>query len=153
MRPAELPAYSYKEDASVPLFDDAGIVLVMDGDCALCSAAARRIACWDHADEVRIATVASPLGAALLAHYRLDPEDPATWLLLHGGRAHGSLEAMLYLFPRLKRWLWPLRVLGLLPYGVQDWLYGLVARNRYRIWGRGDMCALPDAALKKRLIT
>lgn len=152
MRPAERSAYSFRDDVRVPAFDDAGIVLVMDGDCALCSGAARRIARWDSAERVKIATAQSELGASLLEHYGFSPRDPSSWLMLEQGRARGSLDAIVAFFPRLRWWLWPMRVLRLLPRGLQDALYGLLARNRYRIAGKGDLCALPDAALRKRLI-
>ena len=40
-----------------------------------------------------------------------------------------------------------------LPRPVRDWLYRRIARNRYAIFGRTQMCASPDAALKQRLLT
>lgn len=151
MRPAPKPRYSYRADASVPEFDDHGIVLVMDGDCALCSGAARRIARWDRRGEVRIATALSPLGRGLLEHYALSPDDPTSWLLLENGAARGSLDAMIHLFPRLRRGFAPMKLLRILPPRLQDAIYGVIARNRYRA-GRADLCALPDAALQERLI-
>jgi len=42
--------------------------------------------------------------------------------------------------------------LRLLPRTVQDWLYRIVARNRYRLFGRTNMCAIPDPGLLARLI-
>ncbi|KCV81238.1 thiol-disulfide oxidoreductase DCC [Actibacterium atlanticum] len=152
MHPAPRPAYSYKDDPNVPGFDDSRMVLVMDGHCALCSAAARRIARLDRNDTVRIAPAQSALGQALLAHYKLSPEDPETWLTLSEGRARGSLNAMIHLFTRLSAWAAPIRLINVLPRGVQDWLYARIARNRYRLFGRSDLCAMPDPALRARLL-
>ena len=42
--------------------------------------------------------------------------------------------------------------IGLLPVAAQDWLYARLARNRYAIFGRDDLCALPDKALRQRLV-
>ena len=36
---------------------------------------------------------------------------------------------------------------------AKTWLYRRIARNRYAIFGRAQMCAIPDAALKQRLLT
>lgn len=152
MRPIQTSPFSWRQDPSVPAFDDSRIILVMDGECALCSAAARRIAALDHADKVRITTVQSDLGRALLSHFKLDPTDPATWLMLTDGRAHGSLDAMVALFPRLHWAFRPMRVLRVLPLGLQDWIYARIARNRYAVFGRGDLCALPDPSLRRKLI-
>jgi len=44
-------------------------------------------------------------------------------------------------------------VLRILPRPVQDWLYRPLSRNRYRLFGRTDMCAVPDAGLKRRLLS
>lgn len=151
MRPAKRPRFSYRDDPQVPAFDEGGILLVMDGDCALCSGAARRIARWDRAEQVRICTATHPLGQALLAHYALSPEDPTSWLMLQDGQARGSLEAILCLLPQLRPGFVPVRLLRLVPLGLQDWIYARIARNRYR-FGKTQMCALPDAALQRRLI-
>lgn len=45
-----------------------------------------------------------------------------------------------------------LQPLRLLPRTLQDWLYRRLARNRYRLFGRNDMCAIPDPALRARLM-
>ena len=48
----------------------------------------------------------------------------------------------------------PGRLLGfmrVLPRPAREWLYRRIAHNRYR-FGRTDMCTLPDAALRARLL-
>lgn len=152
MRPCPKPPRSYASDPAVPPFDESRVLLVMDGGCALCSAAARRIARWDEGDRIRIATATSPLGRSLLEHYGLDPDDPATWLMVEEGRASGSLDAVIRIGMRLRWWLAPLALFRLLPGAARDWLYARIARNRYAVFGRGDLCALPDEALRRRLI-
>ena len=152
MRPAPRKPFSWKKDPAVPPFDEGRILLVMDGECALCSAAARWIAARDEGDRVRITPCASPLGTALLRHYGFDPADPGSWLMLEAGRAHGSLDAMLLLGARLRPWLRVFGVARLLPVPAQDWLYARLARNRYALFGKGDLCALPTEALRRRLV-
>ncbi len=150
MRLAVGKAYSYEKFGWV---DRKRVLLVMDADCALCSKAARFIAEHDPDDMVRITTAQGSLGRSLLAHYGMAPDDPESWLLIEKGQAFGSLEAILMLGPRL-HWafavLWPLRAL---PRVAQDWLYARIACNRYAVFGRGDLCALPSDALKRRLVT
>lgn len=145
-------AYSYKNDAAVPDFDDSGPITVMDGNCALCSTGARLIARFDAAQEFRICRSQSPLGHALLTHYDMSPDDPETWLYLVDGQAHSSLNAMILAGARLGGVGLMLQPLRLMPRTVQDWLYRRIARNRYRMFGRSDICAIPDPALQKRLM-
>jgi len=145
-------AYSYRADAAVPDFDDRHAIVFMDGDCALCSGAARAIAHADRRNEVRIATVQSALGRAVLTHYGLDADDPETWLYLEEGRAYVSLDGVTRLASRLGGRIRIFTLFRVLPRSARDWLYRRIARNRYRIFGRADLCALPDDAVRARLI-
>ncbi len=87
---ADLPereAYSSRDDPDVPSTTDTGPIAVMDGDCALCSWGARRIAQLDGCGAFRICPICSPTGSALVEHFGLAPVDPETWLFLEDGRA------------------------------------------------------------------
>lgn len=145
--------YSYRSDDRVPSFPDDGPCVVMDGECALCSRGAQWIANNDSDGVFRIATMQSPLGSALLTHYGMDPRDPTSWLYLDNGEAFTSMDAIIRVGRRLGG-LWKgLVLLRVLPTTLQHWLYRLVATNRYRIWGKGDLCTLPSQEIRKRLIT
>ncbi|MEO1192505.1 MAG: DCC1-like thiol-disulfide oxidoreductase family protein [Pseudomonadota bacterium] len=149
---AQTAPYSYRQDVAVPNFDDSGPVTFMDGDCALCSRGARVIARLDRRQAFKICPTQSPLGQAMLRHYGLDPEDPESWLFLDQGQAYSSLDAMVRVGARLGGLGWALQPLRLLPRGLQDWLYRRIARNRYRLFGKTDICSLPDPALRARLL-
>lgn len=144
--------FSYRQDVSVPDFDDSGPVTVVDGDCALCTIGARLIARFDQAAEFRICPTQTELGSALLRHYGLNADDPESWLYIIDGSAFTSLDGMIRAGARVGGAGWLLQPLRLLPRLVQDWLYLKIARNRYRLFGRTEMCAVPDAALRARLI-
>ena len=152
VHPIQREPYSWRTDESVPDFDDKGPLVVMDGDCALCSVGARMIARLDRRKEFRICRAQSALGRALLCHLGLHSHDPDTWLLLSAGRAHGSFDAVILVGRRLGGVGWLLQPLRLLPCAWRDWLYRCLARNRYRIFGRTDLCDIPDPALRERVI-
>lgn len=143
-------AFSYRDDPTVPRFDDAHALVVMDGECALCSRGARMIAARDQKSEFHITTAQGPLGRALLVHYGLNPDDPESWLYLTHGEAFHSLDAIIRVGRRIGGPMRLWSVFAPLPRGAQDWLYRRIARNRYQ-FGRADMCSLPDPALKARL--
>lgn len=94
----------------------------------------------------------TPLGAALLRHYGLDPQDPTSWLFLDNGKPYFDFEAVLRACRTFGGWARLLFVLRVLPRPARNWLYKKLAQNRYRIFGRGDMCALPDPDFQKRLL-
>lgn len=148
----ERTAYSYREDAAVPRFDDGGPVAVMDGDCALCSWGARTIARLDRDESFRICPVQSGPGDALVRHYGLDPGDPETWLFLEHGRAWTGMEAIIRIGERLGGAGRVATAMRVFPRPIREWLYRRIARNRHR-FGRSDMCAIPDERLRRRLMT
>lgn len=144
--------FSYRDDPAVPPFDDHGPIAFMDGGCALCTTGARLIARFDRAREIRICPIQTPLGCAVLTHYGIAPGDPETWLYLEDGAAYTSIDAMIRVGSRIGGWGKALGVLRVLPRPVQDWFYRRIARNRYRLFGRTDMCAVPDPDLRARLM-
>ena len=128
------------------------IIAVMDGDCALCCRGARWIAQQDRQDQVRIATVQSDIGARLMAEHGIDPYDPVSWLVVDDGKPFTALEATLHLAKTFGGWNTILLALYALPRPVRTWSYHLIARNRYRVFGRAKMCDLPDPKLRAKLI-
>jgi len=153
MRLIEQDPYSYRALPGLADLPDEGPMAVMDAQCGLCARGARWIARNDKAGEFRILPMQSEKGASLLRHYGLDPEDPLSWLLIVDGRGYTSLDAVIRTGARLGGVWKGLGVLRLLPRHLQDSLYGLVARNRYKVMGRADLCALPDADVQERLVT
>lgn len=145
-------AYSYRDDPSVPEFDDRGPITFMDGDCVLCTTGARLIARFDGTQEFKICPVQSTLGQAVLRHFGVDAGSPETWLYLVDGRAYTSIDAMIRVGKRIGGWGLILLPLRLVPGPVLDWIYRRIARNRYRVFGRTDMCAAADQNLRNRLI-
>jgi predicted DCC family thiol-disulfide oxidoreductase YuxK len=144
--------HSYLGDPSVPGFSAGPVFTVMDARCSLCARGAAWIARHDRAQEFTIIPLQSEVGRALMVHYGLDPADPASWLYVEDGRAFASLDAFVRVGRRLGGVWRGLRILGVLPRVVRDTLYRLVARNRYRLFGTTDLCALPDPGVQKRLL-
>ncbi|PWE17517.1 DUF393 domain-containing protein [Marinicauda salina] len=151
---AAAPApYSFRDDPAVPDFPDDRVLLVVDGDCALCSWGARTVARGDPDDLFRITTVQSDLGGALLAHYGIDAGDPWTWLVVEDGIAKTSSDGVIAVGRRLAGfWGVLARIAGVFPKFLREPVYRFVARHRIRVFGPGDVCALPDPALRRRLI-
>lgn len=152
MRTACKTPYSYLSDPNVPAFDDSHPITVMDGECALCTVGARLIARFDKAGEFRICRVQTPLGQSLFHHYGLSPGNPESWLYIADGHAFTSLDAMIRAGRRMGGPGWLLQPLRLMPRTLQDLIYRWLARNRYRLFGRTDICGVPDSGLRARLM-
>lgn len=144
--------YSWRADRSVPAFPDEGAVAVMDATCGLCARGATWIARNVHQNMFRIIPMQSQLGGALMRHFDMDPEDPLSWLYLQNGLGYSSLDAVVEVGKTLGGRWWALTVFQMFPAGLRDAAYRVVARNRYRLMGRTDLCALPDPDVQSRLL-
>lgn len=144
--------FTWRTDPAVPAFQDTGTIAVMDGECVLCMFGARMIDRLDRSGMIRITPAQTPLGAALLQHHGYAPDDPDTWLVLDQGRAYVALDAMIHLGRSIGGIGRALQVLRLLPKPARDWLYQRIARNRYALFSRRQVCTLPTPSLQARLV-
>lgn len=153
IHPLPRAAFSYRDDPDVPELDDRFWHVVMDEHCGLCARTASRIARLDKDDKIRIVPIGSQLGQSLLRHYGLDPQDPQSWLLLRDGLAFDGLSAVMKLFPSLSALYLPVLISAVLPRSWRDTLYRMVARNRYRWFGRANLCAVADVHVQRKLVS
>ncbi|MEM6610231.1 MAG: DCC1-like thiol-disulfide oxidoreductase family protein [Pseudomonadota bacterium] len=128
-------------------------VAVMDGHCALCSFGARMIHNIEPAGRIRILPIQSPRGRAALAYFGLAPDDPASWLFIDAEKAWTGIDAMIAVGEYSGGWGRCLSLLRLIPSPLRPGLYRLIARNRYRLFGNAELCALPNPGLRARLIS
>lgn len=141
-------AFSYRDDPAVPGFDDTRPLFVFDGVCVLCSAGTRWL--LKRHERMLITTVQRPLGAALCAHYAVDPDK--TYLLVIDGRAYSESAGYLRLCRELGGAWHLLRVGALVPELLRDALYRWVARNRYNWFGTARHCERLEPAQRERVL-
>jgi predicted DCC family thiol-disulfide oxidoreductase YuxK len=144
--------YSYRRDDVVPAFADDKPIIVFDGMCVMCSRFAQIVMRQDKARRFRLLAAQSPLGAAIYRHYGLDPVDYETNVLIEGGRAYFKSEASIRILARLGLPWSLVRAGRVLPLGVRDWLYGVVARNRLRWFGVRESCFIPRPEDRDRFL-
>ena len=149
---AQRGAYSYRDDPAVPAFPDDRPIIVFDGHCVFCSGWARAVLKYDRRGVFRLLPAQTPLGEALYRHYGLDPADYESNILIENGVARFKADGSIRM-AQLLGGLWKSAlVFRLLPRSVADALYGLVARNRLKLFGRSDVCFIPDARYADRTL-
>ncbi len=125
---------------------------MFDGICNLCNGVVQFLIRHDKKRIFQFASLQSDAGQALLKKHHLDPlslksivlvEQENTFVrstavlkiaFLLGGA--WRLAAILYIFPRF----------------IRDFVYSIVARNRYRWFGVQDVCWIPTPELKSRFL-
>jgi predicted DCC family thiol-disulfide oxidoreductase YuxK len=118
-------------------------IILFDGVCVLCSAGYRFVRARDTASRFRCVAIQSPEGRGLAQRLGIDPDDPETFALIAGKQAYLRSDAWLRILGALPRWGW-VRVLRAVPRPLRDAVYGVIARNRYRWFGKLDACTIPD---------
>ena len=126
-------------------------VILYDGVCVFCSRWVRFVASRDTRRRFRFTAIQSGYGTRLAQAFGIDPGDPDTNAVIHGRVACFKSDAALTVLSALPGWGWA-RALRAVPKPLRDGVYNVVARNRYRIFGKYDECFVPDADLRARVM-
>ena len=125
--------------------------MVFDGVCNFCSWSVRFILKNDAHGRILFAPMQGETGRALLEQNGIDPTNADTFLFVDGGSVYTRSDAALEIARYLGSWRY-LRVLRVVPRGLRDWAYSVLARNRYRWFGKRDVCFIPTPEQRARFI-
>jgi predicted DCC family thiol-disulfide oxidoreductase YuxK len=127
-------------------------VVVFDGICNLCSHSVQFILRHEVKPEILFASVQSPPGSKLLREFGFVPEDVKTFVLISGGRAYAKSTAAIRVARKLRGPWKLLAAVWVIPRPVRDYLYDVIARNRYRWFGKLEACMVPTQSLASRFL-
>ena len=119
-------------------------LILFDGVCGLCSRACRFVSKHDRSGYFRFVPIQLAEGRPLAEQLGIDPQRPDSFAFVAKGQAYIKSEAALRIARELPGWQWTW-VLHLIPMVIRDEVYDLVARNRYRWFGRREACVLPNS--------
>ena len=129
-----------------------GSVVLFDGVCNLCTGVVQWIIRHDPQARIRFASLQSPIGAETMRTYGFDPAVLDTFVFVSGGRAYDRSTAALRMVGELGApWKYA-RVLLVIPRPLRDFVYRVVAKNRYRWFGQQTECWIPTPALRLRFL-
>ena len=124
--------------------DPGARVIVFDGICHVCSGWVRFLSRHRIDPPFQLIPMQSAAGRALLVEYSIDPEDPATFLVLDQGRRFTESDGSIHVISALGGPWRMFNVARIVPRRWRDALYQTLARNRYRWFGRRSVCYLPQ---------
>lgn len=130
-------------------------VLLYDGVCGFCNKTVQMILDRDRRGEMRFAALQSDYGRAVVSrHPELAGVDSVVLVEREGGgeRVHVRSGAALRVASYLGGWWKLFLVARAVPAPVRDFFYNLVARYRYRFFGRYDACPLPTPEVRARFL-
>ena len=135
-----------------PARSDVHPIIVFDGDCVFCSANAQFVLRHDRHHHFRLAAMQGEVGMALYKRFGIDPEDPESMIVVTGDQALRDSDGVLAIYAGLG---WPWRAMAIfyaVPKFIRDPVYGWVARNRYRLFGRREQCFRPSDEHKRYVL-
>jgi predicted DCC family thiol-disulfide oxidoreductase YuxK len=126
--------------------------VLFDGVCNLCNGTIRFIIERDPHARFQFAPLQSPAADRLIGAHVDRASLPDSVVLLDDGRIHVRSAAALRIARQL-RFPWPLAwIFILVPRPIRDWVYDVIARHRYRWFGKRDECMVPTPDLRNRFL-
>ena len=128
---------------------DANPIVLYDGVCGLCNRLVQFLLKHDKHDRFRFASLQSEFAQDVMIRHDVDPHDLDTVYVVKDHKQPTETllarsDAILYMLKQLGG-IWSWAGIGrVLPCGFRDALYKLVARNRYRVFGKHESCMLPE---------
>ena len=126
-------------------------IVLFDGVCNFCNSAVNFIIRHDRANRFKFTPLQSDTGRELRAKYNIG-ENVDSVVLIEEGRAYAQSTAGL----RIARGLggvWSLAyVFIVVPTVIRDFFYKTFAKNRYRLFGKKEMCMMPTADVRERFV-
>lgn len=135
-----------------PAPDEPDGLILFDGVCVFCSRWVRFVIDRDPQARFTFTPIQSERGRAMAARLGIDPEAPQTNAVIWKGRIWFKSDAALTVLGELPG-AGPLAMLKVLPRPIRDPAYDLIARNRYRIFGRTEQCMVPSAEDRARFVS
>lgn len=128
-----------------------GGIILFDGVCNFCDSSVQFIIKYDQAAYFQFASIQSDAGQALLAQYEVS-ENIDSVILIEQGKVYFESTAALKICRRLDSF-WPVcYIFVMIPSFIRNKMYRLFARNRYRLFGRKEVCLLPTPSQRKRFL-
>ncbi|PFJ42796.1 thiol-disulfide oxidoreductase DCC family protein [Bacillus thuringiensis] len=126
-------------------------IVLFDGECNFCDRSVQFIIKRDPIGLFKFASLQSDIGKELLNKYNA-PNDLSSFVLIENNNCYLKSSAALRVSKNLKG-AWKLfYFLLVVPKPLRDYFYSIIAKNRYKWFGKKDSCMLPSPEIRKRFL-
>ena len=126
-------------------------VILFDGVCNLCNSSVQFIIKRDKKAVFKFAALQSEKAREILASLHTTPEEVHSAVLIDEGKMFLKSTGVIRILSRLPNWGW-FKIFMLVPKFLRDFIYEIVAKYRYKIFGKKDSCMIPTPELKARFL-
>lgn len=127
-------------------------ILLFDGVCNLCNSIVQFTIKRDPEEKFQFASLQSESGQALLKKFGLPADDFDSFVFINGDKYFLKSSAGLHVLKELGG-VWKLfYVFIIIPRQLRDFVYNIIAKTRYKLFGKRDTCMVPTPRLKQRFL-
>lgn len=127
-------------------------IILFDGVCNLCNSSVNFIIDRDAKNIFRFASLQSEVGQKILSKFGLNGNEFDSIILISDNKYFIKSTAAINISKDLK-FPWKLSVVFLIiPVFLRDYLYDILAKNRYKWFGRKDSCRISDPEIKNKFL-
>ena len=128
------------------------LIILFDGVCNFCNFWVNFILDRDKEDKFRFTALQSEKGSGLLKKYNLSTEDFDTFVLIDREKYYIKSTAAFMVAKNLPGLWKTLYVFIIVPKPVRDFFYSLIAKNRYKLFGKRATCRIPTPEERNKFL-
>lgn len=123
-------------------------VILFDGVCNLCCGSVQFIIKRDKKKQFRFASLQSGFGKNVLHQFELNENNINSFILIKEGKLFTQSTAALKVAKQLSGAWKLLYCFIIVPSFIRNYIYSVIANNRYKWFGKKEACWLPDEDMK-----
>jgi predicted DCC family thiol-disulfide oxidoreductase YuxK len=100
----------------------------------------------------QFAAIQSEIGATLIAKFGVDTSKTDSILLIDQDKIYAKSTAALKIARQLSGGYPLLNICIIIPNFIRNWVYDLIAKHRYKWFGKKDACMIPTPELKNKFL-
>jgi len=127
-------------------------IILFDGVCNLCNSSVRFVLKHDNKNQFLFASLQSDAAQKLLLQFNYENDKMLSLVLIENDKVYDRSTAALRIGKKLRAPWNFLHLLILVPKTIRDYVYNLVAKNRYKWFGKRDTCLIYSGEYKNRFI-
>ena len=128
------------------------MIILFDGVCNFCNASINFIIDRDSKSIFKFAALQSESGQDILKKYGFKTSNFDSIIVIDENVIYQKSDAALEIARRMDGFWKFFYVLKIIPAFLRNPMYDLIAKNRYRIFGKTDACRIPTPKLKARFL-
>lgn len=127
-------------------------VILFDGVCNFCNHWVTFAIKRDRKNKLKFTPLQGETAKQLLPQYHINPTSLSSVIFIDNGKVYTQSSAAIQICKHLDGGWKLFYGLIIIPKFIRDFLYNIIARNRYKWFGKKESCMIPTPELKERFL-